>query len=129
MDPCFDSSLDQFTIDDMSNSVQGTASVVNIKSRYPADTVSKNLGNGDGFAYCGERQFRIVSTCHEDFLSYNDLTQDLTLLSVSNNDIGSITVTIEAFLESYPSVRRSTTLTVEVTECEVLSLQAVPTAN
>lgn len=70
-----------------------------------------------------------MSTGHEAFLSYDELNYSLLLLSIDNNDIGTITVTLEAYLVNYPGVKRSTTFTVEVTECEVLSLQGIATPN
>jgi hypothetical protein len=53
----------------------------------------------------------------------------LTLASSDQNDIGSVTVTIEAYLEDYPVVREATTFLATITECEVLELQNDVTEN
>ena len=47
-----------------------------------------------------------MSTGHESFLSFSDELNILTLLSISDNDIGAdYEIFIEAYLESYPEVK------------------------
>ena len=43
-----------------------------------------------------------MSTGHEKFLSYNEVSHILTLLSTNEDDVGSKEVTIEAYLVDYP---------------------------
>ena len=81
------------------------------------------LGVQDGLTYCGERKFRITSTGHENYLSYNEFIETLTLLATDNADIGAdILVTIEAYLVDYdiPSLRSSATFTVTIDPCPLV---------
>jgi hypothetical protein len=91
----------------------------------PADSVSRKNGDKTGFSYCGKRQFRITSSGHENFLAYNDLRRELTLLSSNKRDQGELTVTLEAYLVDYEEVKVSTTFKTVVNECKVVALNSV----
>ena len=60
-----------------------------------------------------------MSTGHANFLEYNALTNTLSIYSVNDNDIGSVDVTVEAYLEKYPNVKETFTFKATVTTCEV----------
>ena len=68
-DPCTDTTLDSFTIDDVSLSVDGgqeTRPFANI-----ADEKSRLNGNQDGVTFCGARTYSIVDSGQYDFLIYS----------------------------------------------------------
>lgn len=94
------------------------------------DSVSWLYGAKDGLSYCGVRKFRIMSTGHESFLSFSDELNILTLLSISDNDIGAdYEIFIEAYLESYPEVKLTSSFFVTIEACFVTSLTAVATLD
>ena len=67
-----------------------------------------------------------MSTGHENFLSYNEVSHILTLLSTNEDDVGSKEVTIEAYLVDYPEAQTTkSTFTVTITTCQVMSLLPV----
>lgn len=84
--------------------------------------MSGRLGDGTGYSYCGQRQFRIVSAGHENFLSYNEQSYSLTLLSVDEDDVGSTEITLEAYLVDYPEVSTRASFYATVTTCRIVEL-------
>ena len=72
VNPCTSSTLDDFTVQDMTASVLGPVITQDLSSLVPADQISRELGTLDGYTYCGERQFRIVGTQHSAYLDYNE---------------------------------------------------------
>jgi len=127
--PCLSSVLEAFSVDNIETSVFGQRVEESLVTRVPADSVSRRLGDHSGQTYCGGRQFRIKSSGHESFLGYNPSLMLLTLLSTNKNDVGSVRVTIEAYLSEYPSVVTSTTFTATITACSVASLQPTTTPD
>ena len=124
MNPCETSVLEPFSVANMTTSVKGPAEVQ--KLELPKDSVSLVLGDKSGLSYCGARQFSIVSTGHEQFLSYSPSETQLTMLSNNDNDIGAVTVTIESYLVDYPNVKETFIFAAIISSCKVLSLQPVP---
>ena len=121
--PCRKAKLDDFTIQDMIATVLGPAVQQNIGGKVPQDDISRQRGNQDGFTYCGERKFRIISTATADYLSYSDDLTTLTLLSTKDSEIGEkVPVTIQAYLVDYKSVEKTSTFFVSVRSCVVLKL-------
>ena len=114
----------------METSVLGPAALQDLTSRVPQDSVSQDLGNQDGFSFCGERQFRITSLGHDNYLSYNDVIKTLTLLSVDENEVGSnIEVTIEAYLVDYQNIVGAETFFVSIRTCELTAVIATITPD
>ena len=102
----------------MSISVKGPAStlVLNV----PKDVVSSNLGSKDGFTFCGARVFEIATlpaSTYSNFLSLEQTTGTLTLLSTDHSDIGTYEIDVRASLEDYPAVSSTVSLSVEVQAC------------
>ena len=130
LNPCLDTRLDAFIIPDMLSSVQGAGATTNLQQLLPHDSVSTALGDRSGVTFCGPRQFRISSTGHENFLTYDELSHSLTLLSRNVDDVGTRDVTMEAYLVDYPTaLPRSSTFKVTIAICEVLSLLPVSTED
>ena len=108
----------------------GPAVLQDLSALAPTDSVSLELGNKDGLTFCGDREFKIISTGHENYLSYNSISQTLTLLSVDDADIGTnIEITIESYLADYETVTSTDTFFVTIGACFVTSLTAVSTPD
>ena len=106
----------------METTVLGQVEIQDLASSLPTDDVSARLGDKSGSNYCGERQLRITSVGHEDFLSYNEIKKQLVLQSNDKQDEGQLTVTIEAYLVDYVTVKASVTFVTTITACEVTEL-------
>ena len=128
VNPCLSTVLDSITVRDMSTTVLGPADLQDLTLQIPTDTVSFTLGTiQNGLTYCGERSFRFTTptTTYENFLSYNDLTHIVTLLSSDDSDIGTnIPITIEAYLVSYPTITSPASFTVTIGGCIVTTFEA-----
>ena len=87
--------------------------------------MSRLFGAKDGLSYCGERQFKIIGSDHEDYLSYDEALKILTLDSVNDADITTgRSVTIEASLVDYEDVKTQTNFNIIITSCETTSITA-----
>ena len=73
----------------MGTSVLGTADIQDLTSQVPKDYISTMLGDKDGLAYCGKRQFKITSLGHSGYLRYDGTSYYLTLSSSKDTDVGS----------------------------------------
>ena len=133
INPCLQTVLNPISVTDMATTVLGPAELQDLTTQIPEDSVSLVLGvEKDGLTYCGERKFRITSTGYENYLSYNDLLNTLTLLATDDADIGAnIPVTIEAYLVDYDilSLRSSVTFLVTVDSCSLTDFTAQTTAD
>ena len=72
----------------------------------PKDNVSEKLGDQSGLTFCGERQFRILYTGHENYLQYDSAEHTLHLVSKDNQDVSQTMITIEAYLVLYQTVTK-----------------------
>lgn len=127
VDPCKTSTLNDFTLLDMSRSVkQMPASQVLEK---PQDQVSLAYGNLDGFAYCGDRLFEITTqpvTTYSNFLGFEQLTSTFTYGTNQQADVGIYDLEMRVYLVSYPNVEVRKPFKVEIIWCQVTDLELTP---
>ena len=89
------------------------------------DSVSEKVG--DGFTYCGAREYAIATTpssYYTKVLSFDTSTNVFTLglPATALTDIGFYTIEITVKLKLYPTITKTATFIAHVTDCVVTSL-------
>ena len=109
----------------MTHSVFGASSTQTLLA--VQDSVSKVVGNFDGFTHCGAREYFISttpSTNYDKVLSLDTSTNLLTLglPATALIDVNSYAIEITMRLVNYPTIIKTATFTATVTSCVVTSL-------
>ena len=126
IDPCFDSVLNPLELKDMARSVMQAGIIQQV---FPSkDSVSESYGTRDGFAYCGARKIEMVGdpSAYNAFLSFDPLTNIITVLTNDPNDVGVHELFMRVYLEDYPGVEAIVPFTVTIDHCQVLDMQQTP---
>jgi len=122
---CTSAVFEGFTLNSMTHSVFGASSTQTLPA--VKDSVSKVVGNFDGFTHCGAREFFISTTpptYYDRVLSLDTSTNVLTLglPATDLTDVKSYAIEITIRLANYPTITKTATFTATVTSCVVTSL-------
>ena len=122
IDPCLDSVLNPLEVKDMERSVMQAGIIQQVF--HSKDSVSERFGTKDGFAYCGARKIELVGdpSAYNNFLSFDPLTNTITVLTNDPNDVGVHELFMRIYLEGYPRVEAVVPFTVTINHCQVLDM-------
>ena len=88
------------------------------------DLASRTYGNQDGLTYCGPRVFELTTdpTLYSSFLSFDPVSNILTVQTDDDNDIGTHLIDAKVYLENYPDIFATVQFTVEIIYCIVTDM-------
>ena len=86
----------------------------------PKDTVSNTMHTMDGYSLCGPLNVSLIAAnpitpAFSNYITYDQTTKKLSVVTNDVSHVGVYYVTIEAFLTSYETVRTSPTFVVTIT--------------
>ena len=87
----------------------------------PTDSISREYGTKDGYAYCGPRLFEISTlpnTSYATFIRFDLATNTFTYGSDLQSDIGIHSLEMRVFLVKYPNIERFKRFNVQIDLCQ-----------
>lgn len=116
-DPCEQTVLDDFQIEDVFLSVKGLKVSRDLPLQVP-DSVSKQFGNSDGVSFCGERTFTIQQFFfYGGFLTVNENVDQMEFATETPSDSGQYTIEVTVELTETQSVTKSSSFVVTINPC------------
>ena len=126
LDPCENTVLDAFPVNNMQTAVHGTADVQLLS--IPTDSIASLYGDLSGETYCGTKTLTIQSVVpatplYSGFLTFDTTsTPQLTALTNDPSHQGLYTVTLLIVMDEFPAKSITTTFTVDILSCQVSSM-------
>lgn len=116
--------FDEIEFDDILLSVLGRQVVRPMPHITLGDSVSREMGDMDGFSHCGDRNFELIGASPSYYSGKDDLAE-MQFQTSKFDDVGRFTLEIKVSLAFYPEISQSKTFTLTIDPCKVSSFTGI----